>query len=178
MSRLPLVEPETAKGAAAETLAAAREALGSVPNMTQAMANSPAVLRGYLGFTGALAEGALPVALAARVALLTAQYDGCDYCLSAGMYAAVHEAGLDDAEANRARYGQAVDPAAEAALTLAKALLRTRGDIGPRDLAGARAAGLSDAEIAEVLAHIALNVFTNYFNRVAATAIDWPIVRH
>ena len=34
----------------------------------------------------------------------------------------------------------------------------------------------TDGEIAEIIAHVALNVFTNYFNRAAQTDIDFPLV--
>jgi len=45
-----------------------------------------------------------------------------------------------------------------------------------RDLDAVRAAGFDDGVIAEVVAHVALNIFTNYLNHVAGTDIDFPKV--
>jgi uncharacterized peroxidase-related enzyme len=178
MSRLPLIQPQTATGAAAELLAGVQKALGVTPNMTKAMANSPAVLKAYLDLSGALGSGKLSAGVRERIALVVAQENGCDYCLSAHTYIATNRAGLDHAEATRARHGQATDARAEAALRLASAVVRTHGGIDDTDLKAAREAGLSDGEIAEVIGHVALNVFTNYFNKAADTDIDWPVVRH
>ncbi|WP_157246939.1 carboxymuconolactone decarboxylase family protein [Nonomuraea typhae] len=178
MSRLALIQPGTATGKAADLLTGVQKALGVTPNMTKAMANSPAVLKAYLDFSGALAGGALPAAVRERIALVVAQENGCDYCLSAHTYIGTNLAGLSAEEAEAARHGSASDAQAQAALVLAVALVRTRGDLEDSDLKAAREAGLSDGEIAEVVGHVALNVFTNYFNKTAQTEIDWPLVQH
>jgi AhpD family alkylhydroperoxidase len=146
--------------------------------MTKVMANSPAVLKAYLEFSTALNGGILPASLRERIAILIAQENGCDYCLSAHTYVGTNLAGLDEAEATRARTGQASDAKAEAALQFATAVLRSRGGVDDTDLKEAREAGLSDGEITEVIAHVALNVFTNFVNKTADTDIDWPVVRH
>ncbi|MEV0830144.1 carboxymuconolactone decarboxylase family protein [Nonomuraea rubra] len=177
MSKLPLIQPENATGQTADLLAAVQKALGVTPNMTKAMANSPAVLKAYLEFSGALAGGALSAGVRERIALLVAQTNGCDYCLSAHTYIGTKLAGLSEAEAEAARTGQAGDATSAAVLAFAAAVLRTRGGIADADLKAAREAGLSDGEIAEVVGHVALNVFTNYFNKSAGTDIDWPLVR-
>jgi uncharacterized peroxidase-related enzyme len=178
MTGLPFIDPNHTTGPAAELLAAVQKALGVTPNMTKAMANSPAVLKGYLELSGALAGGALSAAVREQIALHVAELNGCDYCLSAHTYVGTHLAGLDETEAAAARRGKASDSKAAAALSLAGAVVRTRGSVGESDLAAARAAGLDDTEIAEVLGHVALNVFTNYCNKAAAVDIDWPVVHH
>ena len=68
------------------------------------------------------------------------------------------------------------DPIGQAALNLAGDVLDTRGEVSDADLSSARSAGLSNAQIAEVIAHVALNIFTNYFNRAARTDVDFPRV--
>ncbi|MEV8634232.1 carboxymuconolactone decarboxylase family protein [Streptosporangium sp. NPDC051023] len=178
MSRLPLIQPESATGAAADLLAGVQKALGVTPNMTKVMANSPAVLKAYLEFSGALAGGELPAATRERIALLVAEENGCDYCLSAHTYIGANIAKLDQTELGRNRHGQSSEPKAAAALALAAALVRTRGGIDDADLKTARAAELTDGEITETIAAVALNVFTNYLNKAADTDIDWPVVRH
>ncbi|TMR99214.1 carboxymuconolactone decarboxylase family protein [Nonomuraea basaltis] len=178
MSGLPLIQPETATGQAADLLAAVQKALGVTPNMTKAMANSPAVLKAYLEFSGTLGGGSLTAAVRERIALLVAQENGCDYCLSAHTYIGTKLAGLSQDEATAARKGEADDSQAAAALILATVLVRNQGTVTDEQLTAARQAGLSDGEIAEVVANVALNVFTNYLNKAGRVAIDWPVVTH
>ncbi|NNH74356.1 peroxidase-related enzyme [Nocardia uniformis] len=178
MSRLPLIQPDTATGKAADLLAGVQKALGVTPNMTKAMVNSPAVLEAYLGFSGALAGGALSAPTRERIALVVAEENGCDYCLSAHSYIGANIAKLDADEIEANRHGRSSDPKAEAVLTFATAVVRARGGVEESDLKAARAAGLTDGEIVETIAGVALNVFTNYLNKAVDTDIDWPVVRH
>ena len=175
---LSLIQPDTAAGEAADLLAATQRVLGITPKLAKALANSPAVLRGYLGFGGALRSGSLPAAVGERIALLVAQRTGGDYCLSAHTYTATKVAGLSQAEAARARNGEARDSRAAAALAFAAAVLSRRGCVTGAELAAVRSGGLSDGQLAEVVAHVALGVFTNYFASTAGLEIDWPLIRH
>ncbi|WP_432524901.1 carboxymuconolactone decarboxylase family protein [Kineococcus sp. SYSU DK006] len=176
MSNLPLVDPATATGKAADLLAAVQRGLGVTPNMTKAMANSPALLDGYLALSGALAKGKLKAATRERLALAVAQDNACDYCLSAHTYIAEHAAGLSADDITAAREGDNDDPRTAALLTFATAVNTTRGDVSAADLDAVRAAGAGDEEIAEVIGHVALNVLTNYFNKAAGVDIDFPVV--
>ncbi|NDL60959.1 carboxymuconolactone decarboxylase family protein [Phytoactinopolyspora mesophila] len=180
MSRLPLIQPEDATGPAAELLAGVRNVLGVTPNMVKAMANSATVLDAYLEFNAALADGVLPVGIRERIAILVAQENECDYCLSAHSFAASRQAKLDNDELRRVRNGTSSDPRSEAIVGFAAAVVRCRGDITEEQLRQARASGLTEQEIAEVVGHVALNVFSNYFNKAADVEIDaaWPSVRH
>jgi AhpD family alkylhydroperoxidase len=177
MSRLPQVEPDSASGAAKELLDQVQKTLGVTPNMTKAMVNSPALLRGYLGLAGALDGGVLPAGVRERLALATAEYNGCGYCLSAHTYIGAHLANVDEAELDRARHAHSEDPHILALLALSDAVLRGRGMISDAAWRSARGSGVTDAEVAEVVGHIALNVLTNYFNVLAAVDIDWPVVQ-
>jgi AhpD family alkylhydroperoxidase len=170
-----LIEPEDAAGAAAELLALAHQELGVIPNLAKALANSPAALKGYLDLTGALRGGELAVGTGERIALLVAQEYMCDYALSAHTFIATRVAGLTEAEVASARQGRATDARDAAALALAVALVRRRGAIADDELAAIRRDGLSDGQLAEVVAHIALNVFTTYFAEAARVALDWPL---
>jgi uncharacterized peroxidase-related enzyme len=177
MSRLLAVDPSTATGKAKELLDTVKGHYGMVPNMTRVMAASPAVLQAYLGFSGALAGGLLDAKTREQLALLTAQENHCDYCLSA--HSAIGKmVGLKPEELLASREGHGNTPKTTAALTLAKRVLATRGQIGEADLTTARDEGLSEGEIAEVLAHVALNVFTNYFNVATDVDIDFPKVSY
>ncbi|UQX03420.1 carboxymuconolactone decarboxylase family protein [Streptomyces sp. RerS4] len=176
---LHTVEPEIATGESAALFTATHQALGVIPNLARVMANSPAVLKAYLGVVTTLsAEGTLSADVRERVALLVAQENGSDYCLSVHAFRGTKVAGLSAAEATRARRGEADDPWAAAVLALAATVVRERGGIGAEQRAAARRAGLSDGQIVEVVAHVALNVFTNYLATAAGIDIDWPLVRH
>jgi uncharacterized peroxidase-related enzyme len=173
MERIVPVDPHAAQGKAKDLLDAVKAKLGVVPNMTRAMATSPAVLEAYLGISGALAHGVLPPPVREQLALGVGQANGCDYCLSAHS-ALGKRAGLSEQAILDSRRGHAADPKTDALLGFARTLVEKRGRVTDADVAAVRAAGGGDAEIAEVVAHVALNTFTNYFNTVAATAIDFP----
>lgn len=169
------VDPATATGAAKELLDQVQKALSVTPNMTKVMANSPALLRGYLGLSGALATGTIKAPAREQLAIATAEVNGCGYCLSAHTYIGGALGKLPDSELEAARDAKSADPHTAALLALSDEILRTRGSVSDDAIAGARAAGVTDAEIGEVVGHIALNVLTNYFNVLAAVENDWPV---
>ena len=152
---------------------AVKGALGMVPNLMQVLGNSPAALQGYLSLNGALGGGVLPAQVRERLALMVAETNGCDYCLAAHSLLG-KMAGLDPAESQRARLGTSQDAFANAALLLGRAVVQARGKISDADIAEARKAGLDSAAIVEVVAHVSLNILTNYINNVAQTTIDFP----
>ena len=170
------MDPAAATGNARELLAAVKAKLGMVPNMTRHMARSPAVLEAYLAMNGALAGGTLGAKLREQIALATAQVNDCDYCLSAHSLIG-KGAGLGGSDIAKARSGEADDGRAGAVLRFVGTLLVSRGQATEHEVAAMRAAGLDDGAIGEVVANVALNVFTNYFNNVTHPAIDFPVVR-
>jgi uncharacterized peroxidase-related enzyme len=175
MTRLPLIDPN-APGEAKPTLDAVNAQLKMVPNLFRLAANSPAALNALVAMEGALAKGALRARVREQIAVAVAQENGCDYCLSAhtaiGKMIGVSESALADA-----RSAKSEDAKVDAMLTIAVQILRERGDITATELAEARAAGITDAEIVEIVANVALNIFTNYLNVAADTEIDFPVLR-
>lgn len=173
MSRIHQIAPDSATGNAKELLDAVHGKLGLVPNITRAMANSPAVLEGYLGLSGALGKGSLSAKHREQIALTVGQANHCDYCLAA--HSAIGKmVGLTPDQILDSRRGTAIDPKADAVIRFARKLVDERGRVSDADVAEVRAAGLNDGGIAEVVANVALNIFTNYFNHVAETDIDFP----
>jgi uncharacterized peroxidase-related enzyme len=174
MSRLTLVNPEQTDGKRKELLETVKNKMGLIPNMTKAMAVSPAVLEGYLGFSGAVGKS-LTAKLRAQIALTVAQQNTCEYCLSA--HTAIGKAvGLSQSDIEASREARATDTRTEAALEFAKRVIETRGEVGSQAVTELKQAGFSDAEVADITAHVALNLFTNYFNKVVDTDIDFPKV--
>jgi uncharacterized peroxidase-related enzyme len=177
MSRFQTFDPNTATGKSKDLLTAVHAKLGRDLNMAGVMANSPAVLEGYLNFSGALSGGQLNAKLREQLALVTAQENQCNYCLSA--HSAIGKmVGLNHDQVVNSREAKGQDDKTTAALTFAKRVLDTKGQITASDLNVVRAAGFSDGEIAEIIAHVALNVFTNYFNIATDVEIDFPKVSY
>ena len=176
MSRINPIDLKTTHEGTRRNFTAIEKQLGVVPNMMRTMAQSPSVLDGYLALRAALGRGLLPGVLQAQLALAVAEANACDYCLSAHTVLGLG-AGLSEEEVAASREGRAADGRSTAALHFARAVLEQRGGVSDQDLAQVRAAGFGDGQIAEIVAHVALNVFTNYFNRAAQTEIDFPVVR-
>jgi uncharacterized peroxidase-related enzyme len=173
MERITPVNLQTVQGRPKELLDAVKAKLGIVPNTFRSMAVAPAVLDAYLGFSGALAHGVLPARVREQLALDVGEANRCDYCVSA--HSAVgKKVGLTDQDVLDSRRGASADPKTDVLLRFARMVVVKRGVVEDADIAAVRAAGYGDAEIAEVLAHVALNIFTNYFNNVAGTTIDFP----
>ena len=167
---------EEAPVASQPLLEVVKKQLGVVPNLFRLVATSPAALEGYLGMNAALNKGALPAATRERIALAVAEINGCNYCLSAHTYLAKNVAKLDDAEITANRSGASNDPRADAAVRFAAKVAQARGHIADSDLSAVRLAGYDDAQIIEIVQHVALNTWTNYINEVAKTDIDFPVV--
>jgi uncharacterized peroxidase-related enzyme len=157
-------------------LDAVKQMLGVVPNLFRMVANSPAALDGYVGMLGALARGKLAAATQERIALAVAEANGCDYCLSAHSWLGKNVAHLDEAEMDANRRGASNDPRAEAAVRFARLVMERRGHVSDAELQAVRDAGYGDAEVIEIVQHVALNTWTNYVNNVARTTIDFPVV--
>lgn len=175
MPRIKPVDPVAAAGAAAEQLAVTKKLFGSTPNMFVTAAQSPATLAALNGFFAALGKSPLGGKVGEQVAIAVAQSNGCEYCLSAhtaigGMH------GVSAANLASSRRGRSDDPRAQAAITLALEIVRTKGRVSDGSLAAARVAGLGDGDIVEVVGHVALNIFTNYLNNLAGTDVDFPVV--
>jgi uncharacterized peroxidase-related enzyme len=175
MSRIVPADPVRAEGHTKELLDAVAASLGAVPNMTRVMARST-VLDGWLGLNGALRKGAVGAANGERIALAVGEANGCSYCLSAHAYLGSQVAMLSSDELERARRFESNDPAAAAILAFAKVVFETRGAVSDKDIAAARAAGLSDAALGDIVGHVAVNILTNYFNKAFEVDIDFPVV--
>lgn len=175
MSRIQPINYEESTGKVRRLLDGVKSKLGMTPNMMKTMAQSPAVLEAYLNFSGALAAGTLDDGLREQIALVSAEVNSCGYCASA--HTAIGKVvGLDQEAILAARNGHSSDAKADAALNFARTVIVNRGDVSDADLQAIRDAGFSDGEIGEIVANVALNIFTNYFNVIAETDIDFPKV--
>lgn len=157
------------------TLDGIKAKIGMVPNLYATVAHAPSALNGLLALTDAVTKGVLNAKQREIISLVTAQVNACHYCLSAHTLLG-KGAGLTNEGTLAARAGRADGAVDNAIAALARRIAEDRGHVSDADLAAARAAGLSDTQIVEVTANVALNVFTNFANNVAQTEIDFPKV--
>lgn len=176
MTRIQPVNDEQATGKVKKMLLAVKAKLGMTPNMMKTMARSHAVLEAYLNFSGALEGGKLDAPLREQIALISAEVNGCGYCASA--HTAIGKmVGLSGEAISAARRGHADDAKNDAALRFARIVIVNRGQVSEANVKAVKDAGFSEGEIGEIVANVALNIFTNYFNEIAETEIDFPKVQ-
>ncbi|MBP2301373.1 carboxymuconolactone decarboxylase family protein [Azospirillum picis] len=176
MAHVNLVDPATSSAAVKPTLDRIKGAFGVVPNMFKAVANSPAALASMWGSFGALGQGTIGAKLGEQIAVAIADRNDCRYCLAAHTLLG-QKAGATAAEMADAQRGRSADPKASAALAFAVKVVENRGAIDAADVQSLRSAGFDDEAIVEILAHVALNLFTNYVNVAFDVPVDFPGVK-
>lgn len=175
MSVVPLVDHESASGTVKDQLDQIHAAFGTVPAMFRAVANSPAALTSMWSSFGAFGDGALGPALGEQVAVAVANRNSCEYCLAAHT-ALGRRAGLSREALTAAQDGRSEDPRTAALLGFALTLVEQRGQVTPQDVQAVRDQGWEDEHIVEVIAQVALNLFTNYVNIALDVPVDFPTV--
>lgn len=175
MPRIQPIDPASANPATAAHLDTARKMFGATPNLVATAAHSSAALGAMLTLFANVGKTSLGGKTGELIAIAIAQSNGCSYCLAAHT-AIGGSLGLSAAALAEARHAASPEAKTAALLELAVAINQSRGRISDDTLTDARAAGITDAEVIEVVAHVALNVFTNYVNNVAETTVDFPEV--
>jgi uncharacterized peroxidase-related enzyme len=176
MPRIAAIDPAAATGRTKDLLDDVHRTFGATPNLFRTAAASLATLESMLRQFQILGGGAIDKGLGEQIALAVAQANGCSYCLSA--HTAIGKLyGVSEEELDSSRAAVSADSRKQAALEFAQAVALKRGAVTDMEFARARAAGWSDSELAEILAHVGLNVFTNYYAIATQMEIDWPVVR-
>jgi uncharacterized peroxidase-related enzyme len=175
MARIKALRSDEASPKSKALLEGVQKGLGMTPNLMATIAHSPAALGGYLGFGQALGSGTLSASLREQIAVAVAGENSCGYCASAHTLLG-KGAGVEASELASNLGGQSSDERTQAALDFALAIVTKRGWVSDADLAAVRGAGFSEGDLVEIVAAVAVNVFTNYFNHVADTDIDFPEV--
>ena len=175
MSRLQAINPDQATGQGQRLLHGVQNKLGFVPNIMRTMANSPAVLQGYLDFSSALSKGTLSPKFREQIALAVSEINDCQYCLAA--HSAIgRTVGLSEEAIEDSRRGESPDTKEATALAFTRHVVLNRGWVTDEEVAKLRKAGFTEGTIVELIANISLILFTNYFNHVAETEVDFPAV--
>ncbi|MGE7370387.1 carboxymuconolactone decarboxylase family protein [Neorhizobium sp. NPDC001467] len=176
MTRITLIDPSNATTEVTPQLDQIKSTFGVVPNMFKAVANSPAALNSMWGAFGALGSGRLGAKLGEQIAVAVADRNNCHYCLAAHT-ALGRKAGATSQEMAAAQAGRSEDPRTAAALAFVVKTVEERAELSDADFDALRAAGFDDEDIVEIIAHIALNLFTNYINVALDVPVDFPGVK-
>ncbi|MBL4665674.1 MAG: carboxymuconolactone decarboxylase family protein [Nitrospinaceae bacterium] len=173
MARIEPTNPKDATGIAKDLLDGVQAKFGKAPNIFKTMAHSPAALEGFLQLHGALAGGVLSEPFQEQVALCISEINRCNYCLSA--HTAIGKGvGLSEEEVIASRRGVSTDSKTQAGLEFASKIVSSQGWVSDDEYNAVTQAGYSSEEIIEIVALVAKNIFANYFNHIAGTAIDFP----
>ncbi|NLX95541.1 MAG: carboxymuconolactone decarboxylase family protein [Rhodopirellula sp.] len=175
MSRLQPVQRDRTDGKTRKILDEVQSSMGMTPNLFRIMANSPAVLEGFVSLRNCLENGVLEPSLREQVCLSVAEANRSEYCV-AGHAAIGKTIGLSDEEIMDARHAQSPDSKVQAALAFAWEVADHRGDVMDSDIIRLRDAGYTEEEIAEIIGLVGLNTFGDYFAEVTQPAFDFPRV--
>jgi len=175
MSNIQLINPENTTSSHKDLFDQIHSAFNVVPNMFKAIGNSPAALESMWTSFGALGKGSLEPKLGEQIAVLVADINRCEYCLAAHT-ALGQAAGASAAEMAAAQAGNSDDAKTQAALDFSAKIVRDRAGISKADISAVKEVGFTDADVAEILAHVALNIFTNYTNVAFDVPVDFPKV--
>ncbi len=176
MARIKPMELSETEGKSRKLLEAVQKQFGTIPNIFKGFAHSPAVLEFYLAQTRTLAGGVLDRKLREQIAVAVAGSNQCNYCASAHTFLG-KQTGVPEQELSANLSGSSADRKTAVALGFARAIVENRGRLDDDDLEHLREAGFGEAEIVEIIAHVGMNLFTNYFNHIADTDVDFPLVQ-
>ncbi len=176
MTRISPLEADHAQGKAKAILEGVRKSTGKTPNLLATLAHSPAALDAYTSISKALNGGRLSPQFRELVALTVSGENGCEYC-AAAHWAIGQSLGAGDEDLDAALRGFSADPHTAAGLEFARRIVIERGWVSDQDLQRVRDAGYSDGDIAEITATVAGTIFSNYFNHIAQTEVDFPPVK-
>ena len=175
MTRIATPFVESATGATAEVYAQIKKAVGKVPNTFVAIgAHGPAELKAILQADAVLATSALSKQDQETIKLIVSEVAGCDYCVAAHSLLG-KMTGLSPDVLKQIRAGQPTgDTRRDALVRFVGKLAKTSGTISDEEVSAIKAAGYTDQQLVDISLAIAVTTFTNVFNRINDTAIDFP----
>jgi uncharacterized peroxidase-related enzyme len=176
VNRIIQLDPAQATGKTKQLFEAVRIKWGAVPNLFRVLGVSPAALEGYLHFGDALAGGRLSPRVREQIALVVGEASFCSYCLSKHTFLG-GKVGLTKTDIAEARHARAADRRTDAILKLVRCIVVQRGELNDADFELAHLSGLTDGDVVEIVANVALNIFANYVNHAARTVVDFPEVQ-
>lgn len=173
MPRLNVVKPEEAEGKVKEIYTGLQGKMGKVINIFQGMGNSAAALEAYLSMSGALQKGELSAEDREAIYLAISEKNGCSYCVSAHTQIA-QKTGMTEEQILAIRKMQPQQEKHQALVKFVLRVMETKGFVEDGEIEEVRSAGYSDGQIAEAVAYIGLATYSNLFNHVYGTELDFP----
>lgn len=174
MARIQSVTEEKASGDVKAIYATIKQKMGKIPNIFLNMGNSAAVLKAYFSLSDIVETTSLDPKLREKIALIVAESNHCNYCLSAHTAIAKGK-GISEEDILQARKADSLDAKTHAILAFTKLVVDNRGNVAEKDVNALKAAGVTDAELVEIILVININMFTNYFNHITDPKIDFPL---
>lgn len=175
MSRIAPLDAAEAPQNVRDLYAVAQGALGGVPNFIRALGHAPAALQGFLQLFGSLTSGTIDHKTHERIALLTAEANACQYCVSAHTVLA-RGAGLSEGEIAANREGRSTEAKADAAVRFAGSVLENKGDVTAAEYQALLSAGWTAEQAIEIVLTVGMNSLLNAFGRFSQIDIDFPKV--
>jgi len=159
----------------AQLLNEVQKTYGNIHNFFKILGNSSTILAGFLAFGNGLKNGVLSEQEREQIAIAVAGYDQCEYCASAHTLFAIN-AGVPENETKKNLKGLSDSKKIGTLIKFCLAILQNKGEVSDEEMALIREAGYTDEAIVEIVANVGINIFTNYFNHVAQTDLDFPQV--
>jgi AhpD family alkylhydroperoxidase len=176
MSRINIPAVASAAEATADVYERVKKlAGGRIPNTYAALGYlAPSSFDAFLNAQAALTLGSLSQQELQTIKLVVSAKAGCDVCVAAHSYLG-KLSGLPVDVLRAVRAGRpSGDAKRDALVHFVLLLLATSGSITQREFMTIRAAGYTDTQLADISLAIGLITFTNTFNRINDTDVDFP----
>ena len=162
----------SAPAAARAGLEAVQRQLGFIPNLFATFAESPTLLAGYLALDGAYSKGTLTALERQAILIAVSAENDCEYCVAAHSTVATMLR-VPEPILRSIRDGASIENARiDALVRLARAIVRTRGNVTQGTVEEFLASGFTKDQLGEVLVGVGLKTISNYFNALAGTPLD------
>lgn len=175
MAEFPVHTMESAPEEAHESLEAAQEEFGFLPNLLGELAGAPPVLDAYMTMSGLLEDTSFePVEQQLIITAASVEND-CEYCVAAHS-AGLEQSGMAEDQIEAVREGRTLeDERLEALRRFTTAVVRERGHVSEEAIQRFLDAGFRREQVFEVILGVAMKTLSNYTNHIAGTPLDEPL---
>lgn len=173
MSKLSVHTKESAPSESRPLMEAVEKKFGFLPNLMKVLAGSPISIQAYLQLSQLVEESSFSPREQQLILLAVSQENQCEYCVAAHGTIARNMVKVPAAEVEQVKSGQHLDDKkADALVTFAKELVKSRGFVGDNVIATFLSQGFEQRHVLEVIVAIAMKTISNYSNHIAHTPID------
>ncbi|CAM2153477.1 Carboxymuconolactone decarboxylase family protein [Pararobbsia alpina] len=178
MSRISMIKPEEATGVTAEVFGNIKKAVGKVPNAYATIGSQNiAALQVLLQADGVVSKGTLSKQDQETIKLAVSEAVQCDYCVAAHTLVG-KMVGLAPEAMKQIRAGEATgDAKRDALVRFVRGIVTSQGTVAQADYDAIIEAGYTQAQLVDISLAIAVITFTNVFNRINDTTVDFPAVK-